>query len=85
MLLPKAHQDKPTSIEVFGTSSLASLLAVSACYPLILAKARRQSGRFRYDNILAAMRSIVRRNGALGLFAGWQSRASTLLGGADGR
>lgn len=33
-----------------------------------------QSGRYRYANILAAMRSIVRRNGWIGLFAGWESQ-----------
>jgi len=74
IFIPRRFQDKPLPAQTFLTSALGNATATLAIFPLILAKSRLQSGKRGYKSLPDVIRSVLRRQGPFGLYAGLETQ-----------
>ncbi|CAD6906613.1 unnamed protein product [Tilletia controversa] len=72
--IPRRFRDKPLPAQTFLTSALGNATATLVVFPLILAKSRLQSGRRGYKSLPDVVRSVLRRQGVRGLYAGLETQ-----------
>ncbi|KAK0537663.1 hypothetical protein OC834_000716 [Tilletia horrida] len=74
VFIPRRFRDKPLPAQTFITSALGNATATLVVFPLILAKSRLQSGKRGYKSLPDVIRSVVRRQGVQGLYAGLETQ-----------
>ncbi|KAE8232261.1 hypothetical protein CF326_g2717 [Tilletia indica] len=74
LIIPGRFRDKPLPAQTFLSSALGNATATLVVFPLILAKSRLQSGKRGYKSLPDVVRSVIRRQGMSGLYAGLETQ-----------